>query len=942
MRYVVATIACLTLLALPASARADYAALDLAYGSQGGAQRVVYGQSRGGRDLVAYRVGNGGPAVLYIAGQDGADSLAVDVQQELFDHVAANPVPGAELWFVPVADPDGYDGVPWDVEFDRNWSHRWGNDDEGSSATTRGASAGSEPEVAALGELIDDIEPTHLLEWRVGADGRIVYPESWQVQTAATDAPALAALAGVDDDHPAIVGYSPGPAGELEIANGTLIDTAYHRHGTQAFAVQLPSGAVANAEYLKSRDFALDLARSADDPSRPDSHLGNEAPDFVPHTFPLSHGRPQAVEVLARRALGAVRVHWRVAGGPERSAPTSEHAGDRYGARGAVYNRLRGSVSGFAAGDTVQVWFEGGGERSATFTFTAALTGPGDVLVLAAEDYSGTHPGPAHPGPEYLSAYTDALRGLGIDHDVYDIDARGRRAPDALGVLSHYQAVVWYTGDDIFVREPLQPAGTGTSRPFGETIRNARDYLNDGGRLLVSGQQALAGAWAQLVWDPFSDDDCGGNNLPDMTVAHCVPASDDFLQYWLGAWRNGPADAAARLRAGDVVFELENQFAPTRYLGAPGATRYAGFDRAPDFEVPTGTRYAHVESRDEGYQRLTRTIDLTGATSGRLQFKLAYDADPGYDYVFVEAREAGQSDWTTLPDANGHTSTDPGYSCIDGWVADIHPQLARYVTPGDPCGATGTSGAWNGATGDSAGFQDWDVDLSAWAGKQVEVSIVYAQDWSASGLGVYLDDAVTLRDGVAVETQGFEAGLGAWTADGWTARERTGIVEGLGIATERSLLWGFGLEGVKGAATRQALLAGALDHLGVEPTEDPVSDPPQPPPPPPAPPTPPAPPAPPAQPVPVAPELVVGQRLRVDSRGRAKVRVRCAGRCAGVVKLTRGGRTYARATYKRSGVVRLKLTKAGRRASVLRLKLYRGSGRKARLTDTTTVRLRRA
>ena len=105
-----------------------------------------------------------------------------------------------------------------------------------------------------------------------------------------------------------------------------------------------------------------------------------------------------------------------------------------------------------------------------TFTFTAAVSAPKDVLVLAAEDYSGTHPGPVHPGPEYLSVYTDALQSLGLSYDVYDIDARGRTAPDPLGVLSHYDAVVWYTGDDVFVREPGQPATTGTSRVFGETI----------------------------------------------------------------------------------------------------------------------------------------------------------------------------------------------------------------------------------------------------------------------------------------------------------------------------------------------------------------------------------------------------------------------------------------------------------------------------------------
>src|SRR3712207_7998780 len=42
--------------------------------------------------------------------------------------------------------------------------------------------------------------------------------------------------------------------------------------------------------------------------------------------------------------------------------------------------------------------------------------------------------------PFYLSTYAAALSANGIAFDVYDVDARGRKAPDALGVLSHYKA----------------------------------------------------------------------------------------------------------------------------------------------------------------------------------------------------------------------------------------------------------------------------------------------------------------------------------------------------------------------------------------------------------------------------------------------------------------------------------------------------------------------
>ena len=75
------------------------------------------------------------------------------------------------------------------------------------------------------------------------------------------------------------------------------------------------------------------------------------------------------------------------------------------------------------------------------------------MLILAAEDYTGTPSCPSTrtpTGPHYL----DALHGRrstahGIGYDVYDVDADGRTAPDPLGVLSHYEAVVWYTGDDL-------------------------------------------------------------------------------------------------------------------------------------------------------------------------------------------------------------------------------------------------------------------------------------------------------------------------------------------------------------------------------------------------------------------------------------------------------------------------------------------------------------
>ncbi len=138
-----------------------------------------------------------------------------------------------------------------------------------------------------------------------------------------------------------------------------------------------------------------------------------------------------------------------------------------------------------------------------------------------------------------------------------------------------------------------------------------------------------------------------------------------------------------------------------------------------------------------------------------------------------------------------------------------------------------TSGTWNAATGSSGGFQDWQIDLAAYAGKQVELSIVYQTDPATLGIGAFTDDARLVVGGSVVEQQGFETeDLGGWTTppphpgspavtDSWTRSQSLGFVDGPGISTGHSLLWGFGLEGVVDPADRVALVDHARAYFGV-------------------------------------------------------------------------------------------------------------------------------
>ena len=833
-----------------------------------------------------------------------------------------------ELWVVPIVNPDGYDYTftspatrLWrknlrdnnndgaitnvdGVDTNRNWPTKWNYDLEGASGdpvseTFHGAGPASEPEVKTLRNFVrGTIRPVFMIDYHSFAQ-LILYPEGWQVETPSTDTPLMASLAG-DDDKPAVAGFDPDVSAELYTTNGDVTGDLYNAANSLAYTVELDGGSGAAvggtdgsdpnaytpggfvfqdkesdiaAEAGKNFAFAFDLAKSADDPTDFSSHLGNTAPDLVPTTFPTSYGNPQTVEVNAKRELGPVKLHWRVNGGREHRVPTTEfRGGQRYGGPGIYYHEMRGDVTGTSAGDKVQVWFTAQKSSTDPFTYEVKNASKNMVLIVGAEDYSGLSPNTAAgPGPKYLDYYKNALADAGIGYDVYDVDAQGRTAPTNLGVLSHYKAVVWYTGDDFYVRGPEQRrpgqsqggGTTGTEKLFDDEVIASRDFMNEGGKLLVTGQTALQGAWDQLLYNPLGPTPpkplCPQNtaigqgalaNDPPGQNFNCVAVSNDFQQYWLGAWLPISVDTASPLietpvlgsaqfglNGADSAANQNNLYSLLTTSSILKPDTYPQFQSEqaikvngpPAFDPPTGNQYVYSQQADSAYKRLTRTVDLAGKTSGELKFKVSYDTEPGFDYVFVEAHTVCQEDWTTLADKNGNTSQDTGAGCPDPnpfWLQE-NPFLTHYITrSGTDCTPTGTSGSWNAATGNSAGFQNWDIDLTAYAGKQVEVSISYASDPASQGLGVFVDDADILADGASVDSTSFEADTGGWTVPGapadsgpnsndWIRTASVGFVDGPGVVTDHSLYWGFGLEGVAGRATRAQLIKDAMTRFGV-------------------------------------------------------------------------------------------------------------------------------
>ena len=101
------------------------------------------------------------------------------------------------------------------------------------------------------------------------------------------------------------------------------------------------------------------------------------------------------------------------------------------------------------------------------------------------------------------------------------------------------------------------------------------------------------------------------------------------------------------------------------------------------FEPRTGSQFAISQKSEPSYKRLQRTIAVPSGGAA-LTFWVNRNTEGNWDFFFVEAHTAGMDDWTTLPDANGHTSQDTGFVCP--FSLELHPFLEHYQTPNDEGG----------------------------------------------------------------------------------------------------------------------------------------------------------------------------------------------------------------------------------------------------------------
>ena len=515
-----------------------------------------------------------------------------------------------ELWFICISNLDGYEytfthgnrlwrknmadnngnGVRGEVvdgvDPNRNHATHWGLDNEGSSTTrssrrpTAAPARPPSPRPRPCKALWDHVDFAFQKNDHTAAE-LLLWPNGFQQYTPTPDDKLFEAYAG-DDAKPAIADkvfneeteeweitgnrFDPDIGAELYITNGDLTDDAYE-NGILAFTPEGSESDLPNVsgfefqddeadieeEFQRHRLFSLDLAKSAEDPANPISHMGNTVQELLRrdvHATPTATRRPSrsSQEVAGRRQAALPdqrrrgqdgqhrRVHGRRAlrrgAGPSTTACAAPSPGP---------SRATRSRSGST-----------GGRHASRFTYTARSETGNKVLILSAENYTGGHPAttdPPAPLPDVLHRRAGRQRRR-LRH------LRRRPARQPLAGLPR-RAQPLRRRDLVHGRRLPDPparaaAGTGTARLAVEEMIDVRHFLNEGGKLFYTGKNAgrqyAEGNEFRNFGFPEPPESRrrvlqqaatrrrrrSSTRTSSRTADGCIPHNDDFLQYYLG------------------------------------------------------------------------------------------------------------------------------------------------------------------------------------------------------------------------------------------------------------------------------------------------------------------------------------------------------------------------------------------------------------------------
>jgi len=169
-----------------------------------------------------------------------------------------------------------------------------------------------------------------------------------------------------------------------------------------------------------------------------------------------------------------------------------------------------------------------------------------------------------------------------------------------------------------------------------------------------------------------------------------------------------------------------------------------------DTEAHSGQYLWWSNRSDDSDTRLTRRVDLNGATEAQLDFWAWYHIEEDWDYGYVVV---GTTAGGTIPDN------------LDS--PDIHWEIladsSLECTTTDPNG----NSYGCGFTGSSDGWQQLSANLSPYAGQEIALRFEYITDAAVNQPGFVVDDVKVTADGAVILSDDMEEGDGDWIPAGF-------------------------------------------------------------------------------------------------------------------------------------------------------------------------------
>lgn len=155
---------------------------------------------------------------------------------------------------------------------------------------------------------------------------------------------------------------------------------------------------------------------------------------------------------------------------------------------------------------------------------------------------------------------------------------------------------------------------------------------------------------------------------------------------------------------------------------------------------PNSGKFAFWSNKgDESDMTLTREFDFSDVSAPiTLQYQIWHDLEEDYDYLFVEVSTDGGKTWEIITTPSCTTENPSGNSY--------------------GCGYNGSTNSW----------VEEKVDLSEFAGQQVQVRYEYVTDAAVNGEGFMVDDISIPEIGYSTD---FESDDGGWLAAGFARVE---------------------------------------------------------------------------------------------------------------------------------------------------------------------------